>query len=86
MEILNSAWGVGQASRRICELAVEGWVVFQTETSGRAVGQKDQLCQVPRCEETAVERRECLERKSQMGSVLGHTLELHFYAWGSGEP
>lgn len=47
MEILNSAGGVRQASRRIRELAVEGWVVFQAETSGRAVGQKDQLCQVP---------------------------------------
>lgn len=46
--------GVRQASQRICELAVEGWVVFQAETSGRAVGQKDQLCQVPRCEGTAV--------------------------------
>lgn len=34
MEILNSAGGAREASRGICELAAEGWVVFQAEKSG----------------------------------------------------
>lgn len=64
---------------------------FRQKSQGRAVGQTDQLCQVPRYEGTAVGPEgmpgeevpeECGRR---MGRALGHTERFRFYPKGSGE-
>lgn len=64
---------------------------FRQKSQGRAVGQMDQLCQVPKYEGTAVGPEgmpgeevpeECGRR---MGRALGHTERFRFYPKGSGE-
>lgn len=64
---------------------------FRQKSQGRTVRQRDQLCQVPKYEGTAVgpegmRGEEVLEECGQQkGRALGHTERLRFYPKGSGE-
>lgn len=60
--------------------------VFQAEKSGRAFGQRGQLCQVLTWGDRAAGLRGVPgEELREEWQAMGRTEDLHFYPWSSGE-